>query len=314
MKIELNPGLLQPNRRDKSRWQCPACAETGNDRNREHLKITPQWWGCAVESSREHSRRIIELAGITPARPTDPAAIARRRAEDARQAAVAEAATFRRRETTRAALTAILRDFEWDEYDLWESSPTRIEGGVDQCPRFFINAMFQPSDIVWAGESRHSGNKHAERWKSAADWQTCAIAPGPMIHPGTWKPGSVNRVAENVLTQPWLIADFDECPLTGRKPESPAEIEDLRKIALSVTNWLVKRAGWTLGAIISTGGKGIHVWLKRPPHLDAIQTELAALGLDPALFRKSQTGRLPGQRHGDTGRISRVLWLQNPIS
>src|SRR5438128_8588039 len=45
--------------------QCPACAETGQDRTGEHLRISPEGkFGCCVfPGDREHRRRIFALAG-----------------------------------------------------------------------------------------------------------------------------------------------------------------------------------------------------------------------------------------------------------
>src|SRR6185503_416339 len=45
--------------------RCPACAETGNDRKGEHLRISPEGkFGCCVfPGDREHRKRIFALAG-----------------------------------------------------------------------------------------------------------------------------------------------------------------------------------------------------------------------------------------------------------
>ena len=45
--------------------QCPACAEAGQDRKGEHLRISPEGkFGCCVfPGNREHRRRIFALAG-----------------------------------------------------------------------------------------------------------------------------------------------------------------------------------------------------------------------------------------------------------
>src|SRR3954471_10944743 len=45
--------------------QCPACAEAGQDRKGEHLRISPEGkFGCCVfPGDREHRKRIFALAG-----------------------------------------------------------------------------------------------------------------------------------------------------------------------------------------------------------------------------------------------------------
>src|SRR6266571_1533940 len=47
------------------RAQCPACAEAGQDRRGEHLRISQEGkFGCCVfPGDREHRRRIFALAG-----------------------------------------------------------------------------------------------------------------------------------------------------------------------------------------------------------------------------------------------------------
>lgn len=56
--VELAAGL--------KRAQCPACAETGQDKKGEHLRIYPDGkFGCCVfAGDREHRKRIFALAGI----------------------------------------------------------------------------------------------------------------------------------------------------------------------------------------------------------------------------------------------------------
>lgn len=46
--------------------RCPACAEAGQDRKGEHLRIFPDGrFGCCVAAGeKEHRRRIFALAGI----------------------------------------------------------------------------------------------------------------------------------------------------------------------------------------------------------------------------------------------------------
>ena len=46
--------------------RCPACAEGGNDRSGEHLRVYPDGkFGCCVHpKDRDHRKRIFALAGI----------------------------------------------------------------------------------------------------------------------------------------------------------------------------------------------------------------------------------------------------------
>src|SRR5947207_794241 len=88
--------------------QCPACAEAGQDRKGEHLRISPEGkFGCCVfPGNREHRKRIFALAGDHGPREIR-----------VRVAAVATAAPFREGILGRLILNAKgrVQNAEWTE-------------------------------------------------------------------------------------------------------------------------------------------------------------------------------------------------------
>ena len=136
-----------------------------------------------------------------------------------------------------------------------------------------------------------------------------------MISPATWQQGITSRAAENVVFAPFVILDFDG--FDGRKPETPAEIARHIADSLALTRWLRDGLRWQLAAIVWTGGKSIHAWFHDPGKeaRQSLRDTADALGIDRGLVGNPEhPARLPGQRHAKTGGMSRVLWLQNPIS
>jgi hypothetical protein len=156
-----------------------------------------------------------------------------------------------------------------------------------------------------------SGQAHADRWKTCADWIETPERVGPIVTPTGWQPGTVSRTKENVATSPFLVLDFDE--LDGRKPETPEELRQHIRASLAITRWLREALHWRVAAIVYTGGKSLHCWFQTPPPecVQSLKDSAEALGIDRTLIgRPEHPCRLPGQIHAETGRRSRVLWLQ----
>jgi hypothetical protein len=298
--------------------RCPACAAaTGGDRRGEHffMNTATEKWGCGIfPGDAEHRRVIFKLVGIVGHRKPDP--------ERDRQWRI-QRDEEKRRESTKAALVEtaksmrdrIIARHPWDAADVWEDSPQRIDGPlVELDPRWFIASLFPQDATIWTGEVFHSGTKHADHWRTVADWENADEKDtGPMISPATWKPGTVSRTAENVLTSPFVVLDFDGAD--GIAPTTPEEIQKHISDSLALTRWIREGLRWNLAAVIWTGSKSIHSWYENPGNeaLQSLRTAASALGIDSGLVgRPEHPSRLPGQRHAKTGGMSRVLWLQNP--
>jgi hypothetical protein len=134
-----------------------------------------------------------------------------------------------------------------------------------------------------------------------------------MTTPAVWKPGTVSRIGENVQSSPYVVCDFDG--FDDRKPETKDEINRHFHDSLALIRWLREGLRWELAAMVWTGSKSIHAWFRTPPPaaIQSLRNTAAALGIDAGLVgHPEHPCRLPGQIHAKTGRVSQVLWLQNP--
>jgi hypothetical protein len=198
---------------------------------------------------------------------------------------------------------------------VWEDSPQRIDGPlVELDSRHFLQSLFPQESVVWTGAVEHSGTRHAHHWRTTREWQDARVL-GPMVSPATWKPGVCSRTAANVLASPFTVLDFDG--FDRKAPGTPEELHEHIAASLAITRWLREDLAWKLAAVIFTGSKSVHSWFHTPPPeaLQSLRATAGPLGIDSGLIgRAEHPARLPGQRHDKTGGISRVLWLQSPIS
>jgi len=293
--------------------RCPACAEAGGDRRGDHLAILPSGkFACAaMPGDGEHRRRIFALVGIAgDSKPSDGGKWREREAKErhARQ----------RRERLIAAVKSqrakILARHQWEPADVWESSPQRIDcHRVEECPRHFLASLFPADARLWTGEVFESGERHARRWRTVAEWREAPGSEriGPMVSPAIWQAGSTSRAASAVLCSPYTVLDFDG--FDGVKPDSPKELAAHVLASLALVRWMREALSWRLAALLWTGNKSVHAWFHTPPEdaLAELRDAAGALGLDAGLIgRPEHPCRLPGHAHPRTGGKSRVLWLQ----
>lgn len=297
--------------------RCPACAEEGSDRtDRNHLLIYPNGaFHCAKYGrDEEHNRRIHKLVGSK-----DTQTFSRRDREEycwrVRRQAEARWKKEKLNSDAKAFLPRIRESFAWDPCDVWEDSPQRIDCDlVERDSRHFMATLFNPEDILWTGEIWQSGPEHGRgRWKCVRDWLDDPDEIGPMITPSVWKPEIISRCSAGVAQSPYTVLDFDE--INGRQPLTDEEREDLIAHALAVTRWMRDELEADLAAILHTGNKSLHVWIRTPNQivLKSIRDSARALGLDAGLIGAPEhPARLPGQLHPKSQKRSKVLWLKNP--
>ena len=292
--------------------RCPACAASGHDRSGNHLFIntkTGQFGCAAMPDDREHRREIFRLVGTR--RERAPAEERRWRKGRVKLEA-AEVQRNRIAYALRANRPAIIAAHQWTEAEVCADSPEqRLEWLRD--PRRFLAALFDPTDILWTGETWDSGKlMHATHWRTVASWQAAPVNDvGPMVSPATWPSGIVSRSAENVATAPYTVLDFDG--LDGKYPRNHAELRLHLAASLAITRWLREALEWKLAAILFTGGKSLHAWFHTPSRvaLESLRDNAPALGIDAGLIgRPEHPCRLPGWAHHKTGALARVLWLQ----
>ena len=147
------------------------------------------------------------------------------------------------------------------------------------------------------------------------EWQRHQSSPliGPMTTPATWEPGTTSRSAKKVHAAPYTVLDFDG--MDGNPPTTPDQLERHIEASLALIRWMREALEAELAAILFTGGKSLHAWIRTPDQdaLQSIKNVADPLGIDPGLIgHPEHPCRLPGQVHSKTRKLSRVLWLQVP--
>ena len=196
----------------------------------------------------------------------------------------------------KSTLAVIIKEYRISEEQLLAESPISIPIQIPTHSKLLIQHLFNPSDVIWIGDTHDSGKpRHARHFKTAQHWAKWGFLKGPFIVPSTFNPGSVSRCKSNVLLRRYLVIESDTLPA-----------EDF----LSVVNWC--RLFMPLHAVVHTGGKSRHGWFDttflNPEAWVELRSILPALEADSALFRESQPVRLPGVRRG-TDQWQRLLFL-----
>jgi len=311
----LDPTLLQKARRHASGKiiaRCPACAETGNDRTGNHLAIFPDGrFACAAHpGDSDHRKRIHALAGNIHVSLSHSPSERREWKQQAAREEQRRKETAHLTETVRANRNELISRYPWHPYDVWEDSPQPIDDELATCPRHFLATLFPPDALLWTGEVHHSGELHRYRWRTCMEWQATSDPIGPMTTPAIWQPGTHSRTATQVLSAPYTVLDFDG--FDGIKPTTPEELDHHLHASLALIRWLRESLRWQLAAILHTGGKSLHAWFHTPPPsvLTTLRDAAGPLGIDAGLIGKPEHPcRLPGQRHHETGNLSRVMWF-----
>jgi len=302
---------------EKITARCPACAAEGGDRAGGHffLNSSTGQWGCAARpGDGEHRKQIFGLIGVRGEPPFQETRTWQAARKNEREQAAARQNLI---QATRNRREVIVSRWAWDEYDIWESSPQRIDQPlVEQDPRHFLASLFPQDAVVWTGRVTESGrgSRFADRWKTVQAWNAEKHGHcGPMTTPAIWSPGTLSRSADHVLNKPYVVADFDG--FDGIKPKTPCEVEEHLAAARAITRWLAEGLHWRIAAIVATGSKSLHVWFHAPSAtvIDSLHVVAEALGMDRGLIKNAEHPvRLPGVIHEKTSSISRVLWLQSP--
>jgi len=295
--------------------RCPACAAEGGDKSGTHFfqSMETGKFGCAkYPGDAEHRREIFRLVGIKGER--DPAADK----EWKRNRMKEETAAIQRRKienAVRAKRATIIASYPWTAADALLDSPQQDRDAMND-PRRFLASLFPADALVWTGEVDQSGQagRYASRWKTTENWQQeKSHTVGAMVSPAIWKPGSTSRSADAVSAAPYEVLDFDG--FDNIKPETPDQIRQHLAASMAIIRWLRERLNWQLAAILYSGNKSLHAWFHRPTQdaIDSLRNTASAFGVDAGLVGKPEHPcRLPGWKHGKTGKTSRVLWLQHP--
>jgi hypothetical protein len=162
--------------------------------------------------------------------------------------------------------------------DLWESSPDRMDEGMDQST-ILQWLLPDPDGLVCVGKSAF--DFHTARLSDFKDLTQCQfIVPGYMSAKyGTTQDGKRSmHCLDNCGPRRFCVCDFDE----PKSDEHPAIIWQLRK-------------AFDLVMVLSSGGKSLHAWFNVPADEEAdFWAEAVPRGADPALMRnRSSFVRIP---------------------
>lgn len=202
-----------------------------------------------------------------------------------------------RRRAARSRPT-ILRSFRWSAAQIQADSPMQIPREADGHWSILLD-RFNDGDVVWIGDTFHSGPGFEKCFRSIEQWQQEVVAPAQFICPAVFKPGSNSRSNDNVLGRRFLVVESDE--LTHDEVGA-------------IFKWLEQEVELPLRAVVDTAGKSLHGWFDFPPErfLKELKIILPELGCDPKLFTASQPVRLPGALRN--GKHQRLLYLDKAVT
>lgn len=163
--------------------------------------------------------------------------------------------------------------------------------------------LWNPRDVIWIGDVWDTGReKGIGHFKTVDEWR--AQSPNRYSNRyttgSTFKPGTINRTAENVASTPYVIVEFDQL---DKDPEA-----NKRKGA-AILNYL--RPSFDLRMVVDSGNKSVHGHFAN----DARMTEeakffLRQLGADMQTMRPSQPVRLPGAVR-ENAKVQSVLYVRD---
>lgn len=211
----------------------------------------------------------------------------------------------------RAAEEYVAANYAIEDYkaELWDASSIRMDWPPEEDPAKFLRHVYSPDELVFIGD-RHSPGVLGETIRSAREWEHHfknggRTAPHIMANPLTGHPGKTKsgkrtlRGDECVASHRFAVVEFDDIP----KPEQAA---------------FFMFARLPIAAIIDSGGKSLHGWVRVDADNADIWTQqvegnlfghlLGPLGIDSACKNESRMSRLPGHLR-DTGNRQRLLYL-----
>lgn len=246
----------------------------------------------AVEAKNRELRRA--MAGDGEIDVTKPKRLTAEQKQRLAQARCRE----RIRKRAASSRERILTEWSWPLARIITDSPVKAPEEAGGHWRLLLQ-RFHPDDVVWLGDKFNSGKpEHAGHFRPAREWMALPDAPAPLICPATFRPGSISRSNEEVVTRRFLVVESDT----------------LGKDAVgAVFCWLRDKVRLTLTAIVDTAGKSLHAWFEYPPPdvVDELKLVLPVLECDPKLFTASQPVRLPGALRD--GRHQRLVYLGSEV-
>ena len=206
--------------------------------------------------------------------------------------------------------------------DLRAMSPHLIEYGSQAVQ--VLDALYAPGDMLFVGDKDCSDIRPASEWIERC---LCGYPLAPQVipnaltgQPGLCKNGKTSfRCDACVAKFKFAVAEFDKVPPALREPGvtvGPWPFDEQARFWAGAI-----AAGWSVAALIHSGGKSIHAWLA----VDAADAQdwtlnveqrlfpelLIPLGVDSNCRNESRLSRMPGAYRADKQQWQRLLYL-NP--
>lgn len=194
-----------------------------------------------------------------------------------------------------------------DESTWWEASPVRIEGEPGPKDAIAVlDALYPRNAYLFCGERYGTTVRTAGEWRdrfARGEALPPHVIPNPMTgHEGLTEGGKPSFRCDNtVATYRYAVAEFD----------------GMSKADQLAFWWGFRSA--PIAALIDSGGKSIHAWLRVDcPDRAAWEREvegtlfgkvLVPLGCDPQCRNESRLSRLPGHYRRDKCAWQRLLYL-----
>ena len=194
-----------------------------------------------------------------------------------------------------------------EESDWWEASPIRIDwepGPQDALA--LLRTLYAPGEFVFCGE------RYGAEVKTAGDWMGWIEKGSPV--PPHWIPNPLTG-DEHPTGSGTLSRRGDSAVASFRF--AVAEFDGLSKPAQLAFWWGFRTA--PIVALIDSGGKSIHAWLRvdcpdratweRDVEQVLFGKVLIPLGCDPACRNESRLSRMPGHFRREHNAWQRLLYL-----
>jgi len=194
----------------------------------------------------------------------------------------------------------------WRLYDLWESSPLRLEGG-ERHTEEIIDVLFPGNPLLCCGRSKYAfANRRRESWRGHLA-RLAFITPNPMykLQGRTLDGKPSEHCKEATAARVYLIVEFDfsEFARDGKTLSKWAPlVQQWRAEGVSVLDATAAlhrhlSARLPLVAAVHTGNKSLHGWYpafnQTDGQLRPFMQYAVSLGADHMLWNRSQFSRMP---------------------
>lgn len=198
-----------------------------------------------------------------------------------------------------------------DEVGLWEASPVRLCGLPEDDAVLMMQHFYDPNEFLFLGDTYSKAVQTVEQWGAWIEKNGTAQLPHVIPNSLTGREhetstGTMSRRCDvAVQSFRFAVVEFDDIP---------------RADQLRFWSGILQRGLLNVAALIDSGGKSVHAWVRvdvpdraawdRDVKQRLFERWLVPLGVDASTKNPARLSRLPGHHRTKTGRWQRLLWLQ----